>query len=72
MTWVFGAHDMTEQDALRLLSMPSTRKLVFEALKLAETRDILDAAEDLRTASDILYARFDAMRKKHDITLSVD
>ena len=53
---------MTSAEADRLLALPSTRKLVFEALSLASERDILDAAEDLRTASDVLYARFDAMR----------
>lgn len=46
-----------------ILTSSCTRKLVFEVLKLAETRDCLDASRDVELASKILAARVDRLLK---------
>ena len=52
---------LTEQEERDILSDPSTRRLVFDVLKLAESRDILDSSRDVALAAKILYSRFDRM-----------
>lgn len=52
---------LTVSQERQVLTSSSTRRLVFEVLKLAETRDILDAARDVELASKILAARVDRM-----------
>ena len=54
----------TEQEEREILSDPSTRRLVFDVLKLAESRDILDSSRDVALAAKILYSRFDRMTSR--------
>ena len=43
------------------MSNPSVRDLTKHILLMAETKDALDAYQDVQLAADILKARFDAM-----------
>lgn len=49
---------MTMEQAM---SNPGVRNLTKDILRLAETKDALDAYRDVQLAADILKARFDAM-----------
>ena len=52
---------MTKAEEETILNSPCTRKLVHDVLRLAEKRDILDAAHDIELAAEILKARFQRM-----------
>lgn len=52
------------RDEEQILTSDATHRLVFQALKLAEDRDVLDAARDLKIAGEILMGRFDRMVAK--------
>lgn len=49
--------DLTLEDERAALANPSTRRLVFEVLSLAEDRDPVDAAADVLTAASLLASR---------------
>jgi len=44
--------------ATEALKSPATRRLVYEVLALASTRDIVDAIHDLEHAAAVLRERF--------------
>ena len=48
---------MTKPEADQVLKDPATHKLVYQILKLASTRDIVDAINDIDLAGEILKAK---------------
>ena len=53
--------NLTVSQERQILTSSSTRRLVFQVLKLSETCDPLDAARDVELASKILAARVDRL-----------
>ena len=60
-TWRGLTTVATTMTMAQAMSDPSVRNLTKDVLRLAETKDALDAYRDVQLAADILKARFDAL-----------